>query len=25
VPSLYYLNIRGTTLNKTIPILKINK
>jgi hypothetical protein len=25
VPSLYYLNIRGTTLNKTVPILKINK
>jgi Peptidase family C25/Propeptide_C25/Peptidase family C25, C terminal ig-like domain len=25
VPSLYYLNIRGTTLNRTISILKINK
>jgi hypothetical protein len=25
IPSLYYLNIRGTTINKTIPILKINK
>jgi hypothetical protein len=25
LPSLYYLNIRGTTVNKTVPILKINK
>ena len=25
LPSLYYLNIRGTTINKTIPVLKINK
>ncbi|MGD0755108.1 MAG: C25 family cysteine peptidase [Bacteroidales bacterium] len=25
IPSLYYLNIRGTTINKTIPILKLNK
>jgi hypothetical protein len=25
VPSLYYLNIKGTTFDKTIPILKINK
>jgi len=24
-PSVYYLNIRGTTINKTIPVLKINK
>jgi hypothetical protein len=24
-PSLYYLNIRGSTINKTISILKINK
>jgi hypothetical protein len=25
VPSLYYLNVKGTTFDKTIPILKINK
>ncbi len=25
VPSLYYLNVKGTTFNKTIPIVKINK
>jgi hypothetical protein len=25
LPSLYYLNIRGYTINKTIPVLKINK
>jgi hypothetical protein len=25
VPSLYYLNVRGTTINKTIPVVKINK
>ena len=25
LPSLYYLNIRGVTINKTIPVLKINK
>ena len=25
LPSLYYLNIRGVTINKTLPILKINK
>jgi hypothetical protein len=25
LPSLYYLNIRGATINKTIPVLKINK
>ncbi len=24
-PSVYYLNIRGSTINKTIPIIKINK
>ena len=24
LPSLYYLNIRGVTINKTIPVLKIN-
>ncbi len=24
-PALYYLNIRGTTINETIPVLKINK
>ena len=24
-PSVYYLNIRGATINKTIPLLKINK
>ena len=25
IPTLYYLNIRGTTINKTIPVIKINK
>jgi hypothetical protein len=25
LPSLYYLNIRGATINKTVPVLKINK
>ena len=25
LPSLYYLNLRGTRINKTIPVLKINK
>jgi hypothetical protein len=25
LPSLYYLNIRGTTINKTVPILKTGK
>jgi Peptidase family C25/Propeptide_C25/Peptidase family C25, C terminal ig-like domain len=25
IPSLYYLNIRGTTINKTVPIMKIGK
>jgi hypothetical protein len=25
LPSLYYLNIRGTTINKTIPVIKINR
>jgi hypothetical protein len=25
LPSLYYLNIRGAAINKTIPLLKINK
>ena len=25
VPSLYYLNVKGTAFDKTIPILKINK
>ena len=25
IPSLYFLNIRGTTINKTIPVLKIDK
>ncbi|HEX7494277.1 MAG TPA: C25 family peptidase C-terminal domain-containing protein, partial [Bacteroidales bacterium] len=25
IPSLYYLNIRGATINKTIPVLKTNK
>jgi hypothetical protein len=25
LPSLYYLNIRGATVNKTIPVIKINK
>jgi hypothetical protein len=25
IPSLYYLNICGATINKTIPVLKINK
>ena len=24
-PSVYYLNIRGSTVNKTIPIIKINR
>ena len=24
-PSVYYLNIRGATINKTVPMLKINK
>jgi hypothetical protein len=24
-PGIYYLNIRGATINKTLPILKINK
>jgi hypothetical protein len=25
IPSIYYLNIRGVTINKTIPVVKINK
>jgi len=25
IPSLYYLNIRGTSFNKTIPVIKVNK
>jgi hypothetical protein len=25
IPSLYYLNISGTTIKKTIPVLKINR
>jgi Peptidase family C25/Propeptide_C25/Peptidase family C25, C terminal ig-like domain len=25
IPSLYYLNIRGTTINKTIAVVKMNK
>ncbi len=25
IPSLYYLNIRGTTFNETIPVLKIKR
>jgi len=25
IPSLYYLNIRGATINKTIPVLKTDK
>jgi hypothetical protein len=25
IPSLYYLNVRGTTINKTVPIMKIGK
>ena len=25
IPSLYYLNIRGTTINKTVPIIKTGK
>jgi hypothetical protein len=25
LPSLYYLNIRGATINKTIPVIKINR
>jgi hypothetical protein len=25
LPSIYYLNVRGTTINKTIPVVKINK
>jgi hypothetical protein len=25
IPSLYYINIRGTTINKTIPVLKIKR
>ncbi len=25
LPSLYYLNIRGTTINKTLPIIKLKK
>jgi hypothetical protein len=25
IPSLYYLNIRGSLINKTVPVLKINK
>jgi Peptidase family C25/Propeptide_C25/Peptidase family C25, C terminal ig-like domain/Secretion system C-terminal sorting domain len=25
IPSIYYLNIQGTTINKTIPVIKINR
>ena len=25
IPSLYYLNIQGTVVNKTVPILKVGK
>ena len=25
IPSIYYLNIRGTTTNETVPILKITR
>ncbi|MDO9580614.1 MAG: hypothetical protein Q7J06_08610, partial [Bacteroidales bacterium] len=25
IPSLYYLNLRGESINKTVPLLKITK